>query len=86
MVYADGHGREHTVDIEPLVSSLRHPRLLTPGSHTKSALMDKRHLRIPSSDDLVRLGKRGARAILVDLGAGMFASGAPGSDNGGSLG
>ena len=86
MVYADGHGREHTVGIEPLVSSLRHPRLLTPGSHTRSALMDKRHLRIPSSDDLVRLGKRGARAILVDLGAGMFASGAPGSDNGASLG
>ena len=86
MVYAAGHGREHTVGIEPLVSSLRHPRLLTPGSHTKAALMDKTHLRIPSSDDLVRLGKRGARAILVDLGAGMFASGAPGSDNGGSLG
>ena len=86
MVYADGHGREHTVGIEPLVSSLRHPRLLTPGSHTRSALMDKTHLRIPSSDDLERLGRRGARGIFVDLGAGLFASGAPGSDNGGSLG
>ena len=51
--------------------------------------MDKSHILVPQRADMHRLRRHGGttgQAILVDLGAGLFSSGAPGSENGGSLG
>ena len=88
LLFTDDAGARRRSPIEPLVASLRHPLLCAPGNATRERVMDKDFLMLPSIHGLRRVG-RARRAILVDLGAGLYASGGsrgePGSSGGGGL-
>ncbi len=89
LLFTDDAGVRRRSPIEPLVASLRHPLLCAPGNATRERMMDKGFILLPSINGLRRVGHRARRAILVDLGAGLYASGGsrgePGSSGGGGL-
>ena len=89
LLFTDEAGERRRSPIEPLVASLRHPLLCTPGNATLKRLMDKGFIKLPSAQGLRRVGVLKKRAILIDLGAGLYSlggsAGEPGSIGGGGL-
>lgn len=82
LIFVDAQKNEFTCEVEPLVSTLRHPLLFT-SPVNDPWIMNKSWLRLPSPEQLVRNHAR--QTIYVDLGAGMYGSNAPGSIGGASL-
>ena len=89
LLFTDEAGERRRSPIEPLVASLRHPLLCAPGNATRERMMDKSFIKLPSAQGLRRVGLLKKRAILIDLGAGLYSSGGsagePGSSGGGGL-